>query len=262
MQASIATEREHAMNPESTAPPRVLLVEDDPVSRAFLLAAAQATPAVVDSAGGVREARALASRHRYALWLVDANLPDGRGIDLLASLRTADADAVALAHTADTTRTAADDLIAAGFREVLVKPLPASAVQAAIRRALSRGATCTPSAPVHGAGSKQPVWDDDAAARALGGNPGHVSTLRGLFVRELPTVLATVARARSAGDDAALRGELHRLRASCGFVGAARLGAAAAMLEQAVDAPTQAAAHARFSAAAQDTLDQAPSVPG
>ena len=71
------------MNPN---PPRVLLVEDDPVSAAFLRDAATALPARVDVAGSMAEAMELAANCSHDLYLVDANLPDGRGETLLQQL--------------------------------------------------------------------------------------------------------------------------------------------------------------------------------
>src|SRR5690606_33004214 len=79
--------RAYPLRREATMNPRILLVEDDPTSRAFLQAATEALPAVVDIAGSVAEALALATRHAHALWLIDAHLPDGSGSELLRVLR-------------------------------------------------------------------------------------------------------------------------------------------------------------------------------
>ena len=235
---------------KSTQAPRVLLVEDDPVSRAFLTAAVQGAPAEVDSVDCLAAALSLAQAHDYALWLFDANLADGSGAELLRKLRGRYPHTPALTHTATGDADVLDTLIAAGFLEVLVKPLPAAAIQGAVRRVLglaqehdSRGASA--------AAGKQPVWDDDAAALALNGNRAHIATLRGLFVDELPRLRERIDVAIHRGDLDGVRGSLHKLRASCGFVGAARLGEAARALHQQADSP---ALLARFAAAAEDTL--------
>ena len=83
------------MNPR---PPCLLLVEDDPVSAAFLRDAAAALPARVVDAGTLAEAMAEAAATRFDLWLVDANLPDGRGESLLQALRARGVDAVGPVH--------------------------------------------------------------------------------------------------------------------------------------------------------------------
>ena len=78
----------------------ILLVEDDPTTRAYLQAITEALPARVDTATCVAQALPMARSGGHALWLVDANLPDGSGVDLLQALRTAFPGTPALAHTA------------------------------------------------------------------------------------------------------------------------------------------------------------------
>lgn len=225
--------------------PRVLLVEDDPSSRVFLGNALRAVPVEVDSADCVAAAMALAGAQGYALWLFDANLPDGDGIGLLARLRARQPQVPAIAHTASDDAVALAALRTAGFVEVLVKPLPTAAVQAAVRRVLGLDAAA--------AVGTQVLWDDGAAATALNGNGAHVESLRGLFLAELPQARERIATAARAGDTEALRGELHRLRASCGFVGAARLGAVVQALQQ---RPGAAELQAQFDEVAQATLER------
>lgn len=215
--------------PPGPRPPRVLLVEDDPVSQAFLVAAIQALPAVVDIADSVASALDLASRHAHALWLVDAHLPDGRGADLLARLRERNPATAALAHTAASDRSVRDELIAAGFSEVLVKPLAAAQLHAALRRALGLVPVRTAEASIPYPASSP--WDDAAALAALNGQHVHVDALRLLFIAELPRSRDALCAAAERDDPGAMRASLHRLRSSCSFVGAAQLGALARTLE-------------------------------
>ena len=243
----------------SAALPRILLLEDDPVSAAFLAAALEGMPAQVDIAGSLAEARVLITAHTHDLWLFDANLPDGLGAKLLAELRTGGLRTPALAHTADNRREALDALLDAGFEEVLLKPLSVAQLQGAARRwcgdaPISDARNFSQHSSRHAATpscGKCPVWDDDAALRAFNGNRAHVDTMRDLFAQELPQVSARVSAALADHDAAALRNELHKLQASCGFVGAARLGAATRDLQ---DAPNAANAIAQFEGALQDTL--------
>ena len=209
--------------------PRILLVEDDPVSRAFLAAAAEGVPARVASVATCADAVHSEREAASDLWLIDANLPDGSGASLLACLR-ADADATpALAHTASRDPSDHRALHAAGFAEVLVKPLSMEALQVAIRRTLgARVVVADDGSPSY---AQWPAWDDAAALSALKGEQSHVAALRRLFLDELAGQLRAIDRARADGDMAAIRGVLHRMRASCGFVGAAQLGEAARQLE-------------------------------
>ena len=249
--------REHAMNPGGGhaphASPRLLLVEDDPASRMFLAGALEAMPAMVVAAGTAAEAlRRVADSPAFDLWLVDANLPDGTGAGLLRELRALDRATPALAHTASE-GDALDALLAAGFAEVLVKPLPAAALQANVRRVLGLAGTSRVAEPPMRCG-KLPVWDDDAATAALGGDPAHVAALRSLFLAELPRQRAVVLDGLDRGDTAAASAELHRLQAACGFTGAARLGAAVDALRAGMESSE---ARAGFAHAAQDAIDSA-----
>jgi CheY-like chemotaxis protein/HPt (histidine-containing phosphotransfer) domain-containing protein len=209
--------------------PRILLVEDDAVSRAFLTAAVEGLPAIVEAVDSCKAARDSARRSACDLWLIDANLPDGNGSELLASLREMAAHTPALAHTAS--RDAADHeaLLAAGFAEVLVKPLPMIALQTAICRALGYDLALSEGEPRLCA--KLPHWDDAAALSALKGEQSHVVALRRLFLDELAGQCHAVEDALARGDAIAAGRVLHMLRASCGFVGAARLGEASRVLE-------------------------------
>lgn len=240
-------------------PPHVLLLEDDPVSAAFLAAALEALRTRVAMAATLAEARAVADA--CDLWLFDANLPDGDGATLLAELRARGLRTPALAHTAEARREPLDALIDAGFAEVLQKPLTVAQLQAAVRRALGDAGGTTAedekasAAPLRC--GKSPVWDDAAALRALNGHRDHVAAMRGLFLQELAQVATRVSDAATRRDADALRGELHRLQASCGFVGAARLAAAVDALR---DMPGDPTALAQFEGAAQDTLSSDPAL--
>ncbi len=232
---------------------RLLLVEDDPTSQSFLHAAAQALPAHVDVAGTVADARVLAASGAHDAWLVDAHLPDGTGAGLLAALRADGLQAPALAHTAAREQAALDALRAAGFALALSKPVSAADWQAAIRRVLG-----SPTAEVRIVSDPRPsqtsVWNREAALSAVGGDAGNADALLALFLCELPGARDGIVRAAGAGDHTAMRHALHRLRASCGFVGAERLGAAAALLH---GAPGASDRLQTFVAAAEATLIRA-----
>src|SRR5690606_37080160 len=211
----------------ATMNPRILLVEDDPTSRAFLQAATESLPAIVDAAASMAEALALATAHPHALWLFDARLPDGSGGELLARLRARGLQTPAIAHTASREQDEHVALQTAGFVATVAKPLPADAWLAAIRRVLEpRDGDADDAAHrvrQSVAGYHLPVWDDAQALSALAGSAGNVAAMRGLFIAELAGARDAVAAAAATGDAAAMRASLHRLEAGCGFVGAARL---------------------------------------
>lgn len=218
--------------------PALLLVEDDPVSAHFLSAALASLPARVVVAANC--AQALAAADAFDLWLVDANLPDGEGGELLARLHAASPGTPAIAHTADPSPGLRERLLRAGFAEVLVKPLAAARLQDSVCEALG----LRPVDASAGTGTPGPAapaeadWDDEAALKVLGGQRGHVEQLRGLFLAELPAVRTACLDAFARRDADALRGALHKLRAGCGFVGAIALERAVAAWQDDPASPT------------------------
>lgn len=245
----------------SDAPPlpRILLLEDDPVSAAFLASALEALPARVAVAGSLADARGQADG--CDLWLFDAHLPDGDGASLLAELRARGLRTPALAHTAEARREPLDALIAVGFDEVLRKPLSVAALQAGVRRALADagGSPRPPEASTDFAAAcgKPVIWDDATALRALNGQREHVVAMRELFLQELPASAVRIIDAAHRNDEATVRAEVHRLQASCGFVGAARIASTVDGLRA---YPDDADALARFEGAVQDTLASSPAL--
>jgi CheY-like chemotaxis protein/HPt (histidine-containing phosphotransfer) domain-containing protein len=208
--------------------PRILLVEDDPTTHEFMRVALEALPATVASARS--QAEALALTQIFDLCLVDANLPDGRGEALLERLRARQPRLPALAHTADHSPALHVALCAAGFAAVVVKPVTASALRQAVLGVLELDEPL-PDVAVHACSNDLPVWDDATALAALGGNATHLQTLRGLFLQELDAQATAITTALADSDWATAHQQLHRLRASTGFVGAARLQAAAQTLD-------------------------------
>ena len=206
--------------------PRLLLVEDDPVSQAFLAAAACALPADVVCASDIAGALDAASRSHFDAWLLDAHLPDGLGVDLLRQLRecASSPHPFALGHTASRDPSALEALRGAGFDAAVAKPLSVQDWQAALRAGLDGCAAID--------------WDDAAALRALNGHPESMQALRALFLQELPRQVAAIHAALDRHDPAVARDELHRLKASCGFVGAARLRKAVDALHAGPDDPS------------------------
>lgn len=240
------------MHDANAMKPRLLLVEDDPTSRAFLTAAAETVPAQVDAADSVASAVALATSREYALWLFDARLPDGSGADLLARLRRQGLSTPALAHTASRDENEHAALTRAGFLATLVKPLAAAELRVAIAHWL---AAALPEPATAATLLTEPMlWDDDTALLAMNGNREHVCALRALFLAELSAQRDAVLAALQRGDPRVVHDLLHRLKASCGFVGAQRLNSAVQRLDGSPSDPQYIQA---FASAVDDTLASA-----
>lgn len=217
----------------------VLLAEDESVSRRFLEDAVEALGHRCESVLDGAQALDAACSRRFDLLLLDVNLPELSGPDVLRRLReqprAASAKTPAIALTADHEIDTRHRLLDAGFVEVGTKPIDVLALERLIARALG---------PV-GHSIEAPVqashWDDATALRAVGGRHEIVQALRGLMRQELPKQRQSIVAAIQFGRYDEARAELHRLRASCGFCGALQLSQATEALQAAlqVRAPSE-----------------------
>ncbi len=194
-----------------TARFRVLLAEDDPVSRAFLDEAIQACggepTTCADGPSALQQARA----GGWDLLVLDHHLPGLDGDVVLAMLRTESVPGVrlppAIATSAEPDSVRAG-LLQAGFARVLPKPLALDQLRTVLDEFGCRAAPL-----------------DDAAALRVCGSPSTVERLRRLFAeQELPRIQHEFEQLGEDGQ--AFRPTLHRLRASCGFCGATALAQA------------------------------------
>lgn len=233
-----------------------LLAEDDPASRAFLSEALQLLGWQCEAFETGTAAAQAAIARRFEVLLLDFNLPDGDGIQYLRMIRNLDShassDSPALALTADDDALLHARLRNNGFDAVATKPLsieqlgqvltglglnPASADRQEDSRIseAGHGDSGYRAGEVAAAWEDLPLWDDAAGLATVGNNPAILSSLRELMLRDLPGQRDQILADPHSHE---ARQHLHRLRAACGFCGAARLAAAVNALESALAQPS------------------------
>jgi len=231
---------------------RVLVADDDPASRRYLgdgLRSLGADPhACVDGSAAL----ACARDEVFDLLLLDCRMPGGGARQILDALRSdalaASTDSVAVATSAEVSPGDRQQLLAAGFGEVLQKPCDLRDLQRVLLLAQ----------PDTG---EVPLLDDDAALVSTG-DVRTMRALRGLLREELASLYRELDRLGA--DPHGFAERLHRLRSSCGFCGAAALSVQVIALQQrlsqgqhGVPVPTQ-----RFRKALLATLDALEPPPG
>ncbi len=127
--------------PDGTAAlPRVLLVEDEPSIRRFVGLALQGSGVeLVEAATLAAAIEALRRAGPFVLLLCDLMLPDGSGVDLLASLAEPDAPSPGMrrvAFSAGYTAATRQRLQAVGVHEMLCKPVSVATLLACVQGAL------------------------------------------------------------------------------------------------------------------------------
>lgn len=203
--------------------PRVLIVDDDPVSLHFLATAISGLGCSVVTAANAAEAVTALEWAAFDLLLLDRRMPGGGGVELLGHLRARHVTAPAIATSAEVSPSLAGELRAAGFADVIEKPVTVARLQKLLQPYLKSQSTTV-------AGSGGGLLDDVAALSSVGSDAEALYALRRLFAEEL----SDLEREWNGGAAAVQQERLHRLRASCGFCGAIALAEAARQLEQAL----------------------------
>ena len=189
---------------------RVVIAEDDPISAEFLRGAL-ARFGEVQHRAGAEGLFPLVAQEDTALLVLDDRLGATRAGELLPALRRQLGDSLPiLLVSAELPETLAAQRIAEGASACLAKPMSLASLLACVAQI----------AP----GLHSP-WDEAQALHSLGPDPDARNTLRKLLLDELPGVRSRVRAALENDHPAALRDELHRLRAACGFCGANALAA-------------------------------------
>jgi DNA-binding response OmpR family regulator len=113
----------------------VLLVEDHEDTAWPLAMLLELDGYQVSVAGGLEDAVCLCEAAKPDVLLVDVELPDGDGLDLLARVRQA-CRAPAIVFSGHVTPDLRERARHVGFRDYLVKPVTTEVLTAAIRRAI------------------------------------------------------------------------------------------------------------------------------
>lgn len=197
--------------PDHAPVTRVLVADDDPASRLFLVEALrklglEAEPCV-DGAHAISRGR----ESSFDLLLLDCRMPGAGAEQVLAELRADDRAAshasVAIATSADLNTQDRQRLLGAGFADVLPKPCSIGDLSRLIE-----GLQPQP--------RSLPLLDDDQGLASTGSAPILVA-MRSLLRDELVALYQDLDTMPA--DTESFADRLHRLRASCGFCGAAAL---------------------------------------
>jgi CheY-like chemotaxis protein len=217
---------------------RVLVIEDDDISRRFMTDALSLLPLEWQSCTGFAEAHCLLGRQHFDLVVSDINTVDGSLLEHAALLPE---NCRKLAVSADMTPALAARLRQLGIDDVLAKPMGVGALHQAVNLLLETAG---------GESGMQPYWNHLQAMAALGQDERILASLKDMFRAELPLMMERIDSAYRAGAFGEIHATLHKLKASCGFLGAERLLQECYRLDGHIDQPNLA----RFSEAARATL--------
>lgn len=190
---------------------RVLLIEDNEISLRFIADAIVLLPVQVDECRSFTEAKAMLEQFFYDLILSDIHLEDG---NLFHESQFLPKQIRKIAMSAEITPNVSNRLKALGIDCILAKPMSIADIHLAVIQQLD-----IPSQP-----DKQlALWDVKQGLSALGNNAEILKSLKDLFKAELPQMMQQIDVEFKNANHQKIVDILHKLKASCGFLGANKL---------------------------------------
>src|SRR5215210_1918033 len=218
----------------------LLLAEDNPVNQKVAARMLERLGYRVDVAQNGLEALEALARNRYAAVLMDVQMPEMDGHEATAEIRRREAalawegeghSVPIIAMTANAMQGDREKALAAGMDDYLAKPVRQEELEEVLGRWVSGGAAATSEARAapNGDGS---VLDPEvlASLRDLG-DAGLLTELAEMFFDDASSRLAELREAVEAGDAEGVKRVAHTLKGSSGNMGAARMSAICAGLQ-------------------------------
>lgn len=220
----------------------MLVVEDNPVNQKVMLGFLAKLGCEADVATNGIEALAALERTEYPVVFMDSQMPLLDGFATTAEIRQREGDkrrTIIVAVTAHAMAGERERCLAAGMDDYLSKPVSIERLAAVLERwvpttPVAAGAL-TPSDGTRAAADSESAIDTSVLMqlRELEADvPGLVADVVTTFLRETPGRIERLRAALPVGDVHEVERAAHGLKGSAGAVGAARLGRAAAAIEE------------------------------
>jgi two-component system, sensor histidine kinase and response regulator len=241
---SIERARAHARERRRRA--HVLVAEDNAVNQKVAVRMLERLGYQADVVANGLEALEALSRVRYAAVLMDVQMPEMDGYEATAEIRRLeegqDRRTPIIAMTANAMQGDREQALEAGMDDYVPKPVKADELEAVLDRWVSKPNEAE--ASVLEAGDASASREDSeenpldrsvfAGLRELQdeGEPDILNELIELFLTDVPPQLAALREAVEAGDAHSVERIAHTLKGSCGNMGAVRMEAICAELEE------------------------------
>jgi len=235
---------------------RVLLADDNIVSQDVGVGLLECAGCRVDVVSDGREALVRAEAETYDMILMDCRMPGLDGYAATASIRAGagpNVDTPIVALTASAMQGDRERCLEAGMSDYLAKPVRLGDLNEQLQRWVSGdvpgsatlplrvSATAAAAHPDSTSGATLPERIDQAAIDAIRalqrpGKPDLLGKVMGTFLKRTPVAIAAMHAAIEANDGRALFEQMHTLRASSAYVGAACLSERCRRAEAAAEA--------------------------
>ena len=216
---------------------RLLLAEDNPVNQRVAVHMLNKLGYAVDVVDNGALAVAAVADGRYALVLMDCQMPEMDGFAATAAIRSAGATSrlPIIAMTANAMQGDREQCLAAGMDDYLAKPIDISVLAAMLTEWLPAEAASaeSPPAPTPTAGAASEAIDMKRLTDLFGEDEAVIDELLTVFQQSLKPLRERLRR-EVLGQGSALKAITHELRGAAANVGAVPMAELAARLEQMV----------------------------
>jgi len=217
---------------------RILIAEDNPTNQAVALAQVEKLGYQADAVASGAEAVEVLQHGRYALVLMDCEMPTMDGYEATRHIRQSSHPQVPIialsAHSSSSDR---DRCLHAGMNDFLSKPVDLQILAQVLAKWLP-GADPQGAIPLPAAASEPAVaiFDSEALLDRLAGDRQLAGRILEGFLADLPSQLNKLRERLAAADGPGALLQAHALKGSAATVSAGRLSAVAWELEQAASA--------------------------
>ncbi|MCI0585202.1 MAG: response regulator [Planctomycetes bacterium] len=226
-----------AGEPARSRTARILVVEDNPVNEAVASGMLRALGYGFEVArSGARALEAL-SRASFGAVLMDCEMPGMDGYETTREIRRREGEGrrtPVIALTAHAIEGERERALAAGMDDHLSKPVDIGRLETLLLRWAGTATEGPSEVPAPAVASPAEALDGNAFERLRefgGGDPDFPRRLARLFLEEAPPQIASIREALEKGRARSLREAAHRLRGSCGHLGARGMATACAEIE-------------------------------
>jgi CheY-like chemotaxis protein/HPt (histidine-containing phosphotransfer) domain-containing protein len=217
-------------------PLRLLLAEDNAVNQKLALQMLRKMGYRADVAGDGLEVLEALERQPYDIVLMDVQMPELDGLEAARRIRALDPASFTppriIAMTANAMQGDREACLAAGMDDYISKPIKVTELQATLER---WGQRLQPIAPPPATEPPAVIdWSMLAGLRELqtAGEPDFVQEMLALYLDNAPHLIADLRQAIADQNPAALQYNAHTLKGNSASLGAQRLSALSAELEQ------------------------------
>ena len=216
---------------------RVLVAEDNPVNQKVAARMLENLGYPADVVGDGLEALEALSAGDYGAVLMDVQMPQIDGYEATTEIRRREREAGGARHvpviamTANALQGDREKALAAGMDDYIPKPVKPEELDAALKRWMQRDPAAPPPAEENGA---EETLDPGVLERLRDlGDDDLLAELSAMFLDDASSRVAALRRALEAGDAESVEQTAHTLKGSSGNMGAARMAALCARLQEA-----------------------------